>query len=428
MALLPYRILERKRAGMRLTEDEIRAVAAGAADGSWSEGQVGAFLMAAAIRGLDETETRSLTLAMLESGDRWDLRRDIPQVCDKHSTGGVGDKVSLILAPILAACGLPVAMLAGRGLGHTAGTMDKLEVIPGLALPADRAACVAAIAACGMSIGGATGSIAPADKRLYAIRDVTATVDSLPLIVGSILSKKLALGAAGVVFDVKVGSGAFLPGVEQAMELAKALAQTARALGTPTTCVVTDMNQPLGRFSGHAAELWESFEALEGRGPADVMEVTYVLCEEVAQLVGKPLTRAELEESVSSGKARERFDRWAALQGGDPHWLNDPKLPLAPVVVPLKASRSGVLAKVDTRQIGMLLSEAGAGRARPGDAIDYGVSHETLVRLGDEVRAGDELAKVYLRTEDAGLVERFAACYEIGDTGAAPVLIAARVG
>jgi pyrimidine-nucleoside phosphorylase len=188
------------------------------------------------------------------------------------------------------------------------------------------------------------------------------------------------------------------------------------------------MNQPLGRFSGHAAELWESFEALEGRGPEDLMEVTYVLCEEVAKLVGKPLTRAELEASVSSGKARERFDQWAALQGGDPQWLQRPGLQLAPAVLPVKAGRSGVLARVDTRQIGMLLSEAGAGRSRPDDDIDYGVSHETLVRLGQKVQAGDELAKVYLRSADAGLVERFAACYQVGDTGAAPKLIAARVG
>jgi pyrimidine-nucleoside phosphorylase len=428
MAHLPYRILERKRAGMRLTEEEIRAVALGAADGSWSEGQLGAFLMAAAIRGLDGEETRSLTLAMLESGERWDLRRDVPNLCDKHSTGGVGDKVSLVLAPILAACDLPVAMLAGRGLGHTAGTMDKLECIPGLSLPGERAECVAAIRACGMSIGGASGSIAPADRRLYAIRDVTATVDSMPLIVGSILSKKLALGAAGVVFDVKVGSGAFLPELDQALELARALAATANALGTPTACVVTDMNQPLGRFSGHAAELWESFEALEGRGPADLMEVTYVLCEEVARLVGQPVTRQELEEAVSSGRARERFDQWAALQGGDPVWLKAPKLPLAPVVQTIRADRSGKLARIDVRQAGMLLGEAGAGRARPGDAIDFGVSLESITRLGEPVRAGDPLAKVYLRKDHPDLVRRLTACYEIGDTGAAPELIAARVG
>lgn len=427
MAHLPFRILERKRAGMRLTEDEVRAVAMGAADGSWSEGQLGAFLMAAAIRGLDPEETQFLTRAMLESGEQWQLRRDVPLLCDKHSTGGVGDKVSLILAPILAACDRPIAMLAGRGLGHTAGTIDKLECIPGIRLQFDRASCLATVAACGMAIGGATGSIAPADKRLYAIRDVTATIDSLPLIVGSILSKKLALGTAGVVFDVKAGTGAFLPGPEQALELARGLVETSRALGTATSCVITDMNQPLGRFSGHAAELWESFEALEGRGPADLMEVTYALCEEASRLVGHPLTRQQLEEAVSSGRARERFDRWAILQGGHPSWLEAPQLPLAPVVQTVRADRSGKLARIDVRQAGMLLGEAGAGRAHPGDTIDFGVTLESITRLGDPVRAGDPLAKIYLRKDNADLVRRLSACYAVADEAAAPVLIPARV-
>jgi len=426
--VLPYRILERKRAGMRLGEDEIRAFAAGAADGSWSEGQLGAFLMAAAIRGLDPEETRALTLAMLESGDRWELARDVPLVGDKHSTGGVGDKVSLVLAPLLASCGLPCAMLAGRGLGHTGGTIDKLESIPGITdLALDRRRCLDLLARCGMAIGSATLDVAPADRRLYAIRDATATVDSIPLITASILSKKLATGAAGVAFDVKTGNGGFLPELERSVELARTLVETCRALGTPASALVTDMSQPLGRWSGHAAEVRESLDCLAGEGPEDLLELTLSLAEEVARLVGHPLGRAELTAALTSGRARERFLAWAELQGADPAWLAKPELPLAPVARPLLAGRSGKLAAVDVRQIGLLLVEAGGGRHQPESAIDFGISLESRARLGDPVEEGEELACIYLCREDERLVDDFAACYTVADEAAAPPLIAARI-
>jgi len=423
---LPYRILERKRAGMRLSEDEIRAVARGATDGFWSEGQLAAFLMAAAIRGLDPEETRALTLAMLESGERWELAREVPGLCDKHSTGGVGDKVSLVLGPLLASCGLPVAMLTGRGLGHSGGTMDKLESIPGMDLGLDRARCLELLDRCGLAIGGATAEIAPADRRLYALRDTTATVDSLPLITASILSKKLAMGAAAVVFDVKTGNGAFLPELERSVELGRGLVETARALGTPASCLVTDMSQPLGRWTGHTSEVLETLQCLAGEGPADVMEVTFALAEEVSRMVDRPLSRREMEESISSGRARERFEQWAALQGADPAWLRTPSFALAPVETPLLAQRSGRLAGVDVRQLGLLLVEAGGGRSRPDDVIDFGVSLETKARLGQEVREGEELARVYLRRDDDRLVELFAGCFTLADEGEAPMLIAAR--
>lgn len=423
---LPYRILERKRAGMRLTEEEIRSVACGATDGSWSEGQLAAFLMAAAIRGLDPEETRALTQAMLESGERWQLCRDVPLLCDKHSTGGVGDKVSLVLGPLLASCGLPVAMLTGRGLGHSGGTMDKLESIPGMDLGLDRARCLDLLDRCGLAIGGATSRIAPADRRLYALRDTTATVDSLPLITASILSKKLAMGAAAVVFDVKTGNGAFLPELERSVELARGLVETATALGTPTSYLVTDMSQPLGRWTGHSAEVRETLECLAGEGPADVMEVTFALAEEVSRMVGQPVSRREMEEALASGRARERFDQWAALQGADPAWLRAPVFPLASVERPLLARRSGRLEAVDVRQLGLLLVEAGGGRSRPEDVIDFGISLETRKRLGQEVRAGDEIARVYLRRDDDRLAEHFLACFTVADEGQAPPLIAAR--
>lgn len=417
---LPYRILERKRAGMRLSEEEIRAVAQGAADGSWSDGQLGAFLMAAAIRGLDRGETEALTRAMLESGERWELAREVPHLCDKHSTGGIGDKVSLILAPLLAACGLPVVMLAGRGLGHTAGTIDKLESVPGMDLRLDRARCLGLLSRCGVAIGLATQGIAPADRRLYAIRDVTATVDSLPLITGSILSKKLATGAAAVVFDVKTGDGAFMPERESALALARSLVETSRALGTAASALITDMSQPLGRWVGHTAEVMESIATLEGEGPADLVEITLALSEEVARLVGRPLSRRELEAALSDGRARERFDRWAELQGADPGWLRSPIFPLAPVERPLVARRSGRLSRIENRQIGLLMVEAGGGRPHPGAEIDFGVSLRLEARLGQEIREGDELARVYLRGDDARLVSLFEGCFTVTDGNAAP--------
>jgi len=426
--VLPYRILERKRAGMRLRREEIQAVARGAADGSWSDGQLAAFLMAAAIRGLDPEETRALTLAMRDSGERWDLGAEVPRLCDKHSTGGVGDKVSLVIAPLLASCGLPVFMLAGRGLGHTGGTIDKLESIPGMDLGLDRSRGLDLLARCRMAIGVATAGIAPADRRLYALRDATATVDSIPLVVASILSKKLAAGPAAVVFDVKTGNGAFFPELDRSLELARALAETCRALGTAASGLVTDMSQPLGRWAGHAAEVRESLDALAGEGPADLMEITFALAEEVARLAGHPLSRPEMETAIASGRAREAFERWAALQGADPAWLRSPRFALAPVERPLLAARSGRLAAVDVRQLGLLLVEAGGGRIRPGDAVDFGVSLETRARLGAAVEAGEELARVYLRREDERLAGSFAACFTVGDEGEAPPLIAGRVG
>lgn len=425
---LPYRILERKRAGMRLSAEEIGAVARGATDGSWSEGQLAAFLMAAAIRGLDGEETRALTLAMRDSGERWDLGAEVPRLCDKHSTGGVGDKVSLVIAPLLASCGLPIFMLAGRGLGHTGGTIDKLESIPGVDLRLDRARCLDLLARCGMAIGAATAEVAPADRRLYALRDVTATVDSIPLITASILSKKLATGPAAVVFDVKTGNGAFLPELDRSLELARGLAETSRALGTPASCLVTDMSQPLGRWAGHAAEVRESLDALAGEGAEDLMTVTFALAGEVARLAGQPLERRQMEGAIASGRAREAFERWAVLQGAEPAWLRAPRLDLAPVEQPVLARRSGKLAAVDVRQLGLLLVEAGGGRARPGDTIDFGVSLETRARLGQEIEAGQELARIYLRREDERLAAAFAACFTLADEAEAPPLIAARIG
>jgi pyrimidine-nucleoside phosphorylase len=414
-SLTPYRILARKRAGESLRDEEIAAVVTGTVDGSWSDSQLGAFLMAAAIRGLDSEETELLTRAMLESGDQWRLRDELPQVGDKHSTGGVGDKVSLILSPLLAACGQPVVMLTGRGLGHTGGTADKLESVPGLDLEMDRERCLRLLDEVGMAIGVATGSIAPADRRLYAIRDITATVDCLELIAASILSKKLASGAAAVAYDVKTGNGAFLSEPAEAARLAGILVDTSARLGCRASATLTDMSQPLGDWVGHAAEVGETLSCLAGEGPENLMEVVYRLSLEVSQLTGAGVDREAMESAVASGRARETFDRWVAAQGGDVAKVDSAAARLAPHEVVVDSRRRGYLTAVDTRRIGLLMAEAGAGRVRPGDEIDKEVSLRYRVRLGDEVTPGDEIARAWLRRPDAAWQAELQGCFTVAE-------------
>lgn len=426
--MLAYPILAKKRAGDALTAAEIRAVVAGATDGTWSEAQLAAFLMAAAIQGLDATETRVLTMAMLDSGEQWDLAKEIPGLVDKHSTGGVGDKVSLILAPLLAACDVPVVMLTGRALGHTAGTADKLDAIPGLDQELDRSRSLRLLDRHRMAIGVATADIAPADRHLYRLRDQTATVESLPLITGSILSKKLASGAAALVFDVKTGNGAFMSRPEQARELAEMLVAVTISMGRRASALITDMSQPLGDWVGHLAEIRETLECLEGQGPANLMEVTYSLAAELLTLSGHDLTRDDLEEAISSGRAREAFLQWGEAQGARAGWLSDPDLALAPHESVLECPRAGVLSLVDTRQIGLLMVESGAGRSRANDDIDHRVSLHYRTRLGSAVDKGDELARLYLRQNDESLQDRFAACFQVTDRGESPLLLVDRVG
>ncbi|MBZ0089446.1 MAG: thymidine phosphorylase, partial [Thermoanaerobaculia bacterium] len=327
----PYPILSDLRAGRPISGDDLAAVAEGAAGGGWSDAQLGAFLMAAAIRGLDEAQTRDLTRAMLDSGERWRLAEELAPLGDKHSTGGVGDKTTLILAPLLAAAGLPVVMLTGRGLGHTGGTADKLEAIPGIRQELDRDLALALARETGIALGIATAGIAPADRKLYALRDRTATVDSLPLIVASILSKKLATGASGIVFDVKVGDAAFLPGLDQARQLAQMLVEVSRDLGLAATALLSDMSQPLGDWAGHACEIRETLDCLEGRGPRETVELTLALALELGRSLGFGWTEASLRELLDSGVARERFVRWAVTQGAKARWFDAPDLALAPV-------------------------------------------------------------------------------------------------
>lgn len=422
--MIAYDILASKRAGEVLAAEAIAAVVAGAADGSWSDAELAAFLMAAAIRGLDNTETAALTLGMRDSGENWHLGATIPGLCDKHSTGGVGDKLSLVLSPLLAECGVPVAMLTGRALGHTGGTADKLETIAGLDIALDRTRTIASVEKHGFAIGMATGAIAPADRRLYALRSATATVESLQLIVASICSKKLALGASALVFDVKVGSGAFLRDMAQAELLATTLVRTCRDLGIASSALLTDMNQPLGQWSGDRAEVWESIELLAGRGPADAREVTLLLCEELVRLVGASVSRAQLEQALDSGKALERFRHWVEALGGDWVACATSTPVVGPVETVVRASSPGVLATVDTREIGMVLRAAcGGGR------LDPAVAWRRDVMLGEAVERGDVVGCLFTgRTPSAELVKRLEDAFTVAQHAVAPPLLHRRIG
>jgi pyrimidine-nucleoside phosphorylase len=385
--------------------------------------------MGAAIRGLDEEQTLELTRAMLESGESWRLRDEFPRLVDKHSTGGVGDSVSIVLAPLLASLGIPVAMLTGRGLGHTAGTADKLEAIPGITQQLDRERAVRLLRETGMALGVATSAVAPADRRLYGLRDRTATVDSLPLIVASILSKKLALGAAALVFDVKVGDAAFLPELAAARELARRLVGISRGLGVESSALLTSMDEPLGEWAGHAAEVRESLECLAGAGPKDTVEVTLALASEAASLVGVELGAGELRAALADGRAGETFTRWAVAQGAAEAWFERPELPLAPEESVIEAPRAGYLARIATRRLGELLGAAGAARTAPDGELDRGVALRTRVRVGDRVEAGEEMARIYLRRVEPSLVEQFRACYEVTEAPAPSLpLVLERVG
>jgi pyrimidine-nucleoside phosphorylase len=418
--VIPYEILDRKRRGEALPPETIAEVVAGAASGSWSDVELAAFLMAAAIQGLDDDETASLTLGMRDSGECWSLAGEIPGVCDKHSTGGVGDKLSLVLSPILAACGVPVAMLTGRALGHTGGTADKLETIPGIDIALDREGCLASIERFGFAIGMSTAAIAPADKRLYALRSLTGTVESRQLITASICSKKLALGAANLVFDVKVGNGAFLESAAEAETLARGLVTTCRSLGINASALLTDMNQPLGEWSGDRAEVWESIELLAGRMQGDSLEVTLLLCEELARLAERPLGRSDLERVIASGEALERFRGWVIARGGDWDAVATPKPQVGAVETRVVASRSGVLARVETKKLGLLLRAVGGG----GGRLDPGVAWRRLVRLGEAVREGETLGCLYSSTTPAAEVVRdLPLLFEVADDAVAPALV-----
>jgi len=434
LSLIPQEIIRRKRDGLLLAPQEIAAFIEALSKDGISEGQAAAFAMAVFFRGMNRDEMVALTLAMRDSGDVLSWRDIGRPVADKHSTGGVGDNVSLMLAPIVAACGLAVPMISGRGLGHTGGTLDKLEAIRGYDVMPDEALFRRTVQSVGCAIIGQTGDLAPADKRLYAIRDVTATVDSIPLITASILSKKLAAGLETLVLDVKVGNGAFMQSLEDARILARALVDVANGAGLPTTALITDMNQPLGDAAGNAVEIVNCLEFLAGRKAGTRLEK--VVLSFAAEMLVQARKAATLEEgealasaALSSGRAMEVFARMVSALGGPSDFIDNPSryLACAPIILPVPAARSGWLASCATRDLGMVVVELGGGRTKPSDTINPAVGISDILPLGVRVEKGEPIAVVHAASsEDAErAIRRIEDCYGIADSVpeiAAPIL------
>ena len=422
--MLAAEVIRRKRDGVPLTEDEVRFLVTGITDGSLSDAQVGALAMALFLRGMAPDERVALTSAMTRSGSvlEWELDRP---VVDKHSTGGVGDKVSLMLAPIVAACGGAVPMISGRGLGHTGGTLDKLDTVPGYDTTPDLDKLRRVVADAGCAIVGQTAELAPADRRLYAIRDATGTVESIPLIVASILSKKLAAGLDALVMDVKFGSGAFMAAREDADELALALVEVARGAGLPTVALLTDMNEVLGSAAGNAVEVREAIDYLKGDRDARLHEVTVSLAASLIEQAGLAADgRATAEQALASGAAAERFAAMVAALGGPSDLLEAPEkhLAAAPVTRAAAPERPGTVTGMDCRAVGLVVTGLGGNRRREDDAIDPAVGLTEIAPVGAEVGPDRPLAVVHARSEDAAeeAIAALRAAVTVGDEAPAP--------
>ena len=418
-------LIERKRDGGVLTQDEWRATITGYLADAIPDYQMAAMLMAVVWRGLDAAELSGLTQAMLDSGTRFDWTGSGRPRVDKHSTGGVGDKVSLALAPLVASCGVAVPMMSGRGLGHTGGTTDKLEAIPGFRTDLSLDEARAQVDRIGVAMFGQSERIAPADRRLYALRDVTGTVPSIPLIAASIMSKKLAEGLSGLVLDVKAGSGAFMTSPEHALELARTMVTIGEAHGCRTTALVTAMDRPLGRAIGNALEVEEALLALDGRGPEDLLLVTRALAVEMLLLAGvttdRPAATRLVGEALASGSALAKFRELVAAQGGDPGVVDDPgRLPQALEVELFEAPAAGVVAAVDPRPLGAAVVAMGGGRRRLGDPIDHSVGFVVSARPGATVAKGEPIASVFARDAE-GIATGLAALGEAIRFGPATV-------
>jgi pyrimidine-nucleoside phosphorylase len=417
-----YEVLNRKRRGAPLEQREIELFVERYTLGEIPDYQMSALLMAIAINGMTAEEMATLTQAMLRSGDEWHLRSEYDFIADKHSTGGVGDKVSLVLSPWVAACGLPIGMLSGRGLGHTGGTLDKLEAIPGFNARLSREQFDQSIADSGCVISTSTEGIAPADKKIYALRDVTGTVESLPLITASIMSKKLAMGASALILDVKTGSGAFMRRYQDSKALAQSLITAAAGSGTRVEALITDMDRPLGIAAGNANEIIETIEVLKGNGPADVEEVTRAQAVSVLAMSGKfddASAGVALDEALRSGRALDQARLWIRAQGGDPAIVDDYSLlPQPRTTIEVKAPQSGFITFIDTYQAGMFTVDLGAGRKKADDVIDYAAGVMFDRKTGDEVRAGDTIARIQLgpKHRDANeLTKRYLSFVTFGD-------------
>jgi thymidine phosphorylase len=436
--LIPQEIIRRKRDGETLEPSEIASFIKALSTNEISEGQAAAFAMATFFRGMNRQEIVALTLAMRDSGDvlSW---KDIGKViADKHSTGGVGDNVSLMLAPIVAACGLAVPMISGRGLGHTGGTLDKLEAIPGYNVMPDEAMFRRTVKDIGCAIIGQTSNLAPADKRLYAIRDVTATVESVPLITASILSKKLAAGLDTLVLDVKVGNGAFMQSVEEAEILARSLVDVAKDAGVKTSALITDMSQPLADAAGNTLEIINCLEFLSGKKAGTRLEeLVLAFAAEMLVQSGAAGNLAQATDqaalALSSGRALDVFGRMVAALGGPKDFVERPLdyLVSAPVVAPVLAQRSGFLGAYDTRSIGMAVVELGGGRRRASDSIDHRVGIADILPLGSRVEQGEPIAFVHAASADdaARIVQQIQQAIQLSEEApSVEPIICARIG
>ena len=405
-------ILSRKKLGQELTKEEIHFFVQGAAEQTIPDYQLAAMLMAIRLNGMTDRETTELTLAMRDSGEIADLSA-IPGIkVDKHSTGGVGDTTTLVLVPLVAACGAPVAKMSGRGLGHTGGTLDKLESIPGMNVSLTIDAFIRQVRETGAAVIGQTGRLAPADKTLYALRDVTSTVDSLPLIVSSILSKKLAAGSDAIVLDVKTGSGAIMHTLEDSIALAETMVRVGTLAGKPIVALISGMDQPLGTHVGNALEVKEAIDILAGRAEGDLLTVSLTLGGHMLKLAGKAETPEQgaekMHEAIRSGAGLRKLKEMIAAQGGDPGVCDDvTRLPQAKVIRRVACGKAGYVQKMDTTALGLAAQAMGAGRMELGDALDYSVGFVLPVRIGDRVEADTPFCTLHARTEaDADQAEQ----------------------
>lgn len=400
MTMQMYDIILKKRNGGRLSREEIEFFVLGYTAGKIPDYQVSALLMAIYFKGMSERETADLTMTIVNSGDKIDLSSIKGTKVDKHSTGGVGDKTTLVLAPLVAAAGVPVAKLSGRGLGHTGGTIDKLESIPGFNVNMDPAAFIAQVRETGIALAAQTGRLCPADKKLYGLRDVTTTVDSIPLIASSVTAKKIASGADAIVLDVKCGNGAFMQTREQAVTLARAMVDIGKMVRRRMVAVVTDMNQPLGRAVGNALEVREAMETLQGGGPEDLKELCLTLGAHMLVLGDREkdyaIARRRLEQLLASGGAREKFKELVRAQGGDVSVIENPKkLPVASLQHAVTAPVDGYISRMNTMAIGRAAMLLGAGRASAGDEIDHTAGILLNKKPGEHVRRGEPLAVLH---------------------------------
>jgi thymidine phosphorylase len=436
MVFLPQEVILKKRNGDVLPTEDIARFIGGFAGGSVSHAQAAAFAMAVYFQDMTMPERVALTLAMRDSGTVLDWSDLDGPVADKHSTGGVGDNVSLMLAPILAAIGIYVPMISGRGLGHTGGTLDKFDAIPGYRTQPDNALFRQVVRDAGCAIIGQTADLAPADKTLYAIRDVTGTVESIALITASILSKKLAAGLGALVLDVKTGSGAFMPTLGKSRDLARSLVDVANGAGLPTSALITDMNEPLASAAGNGLEVRNAVDFLAGRHQDPrLREVTLSLCAEIALMTGVASddgdARSKVEDALNSGRATERFGRMVAALGGPADFVErmDHHLAPAPIVRDVLLDGEGIIARIDTRGVGMAVVALGGGRAAPSDTIDHRVGFDRLLGLGARVDPSTPIARIHAADEAtaADAEARLRAAYLLGDAAPSNPLIADRI-